>query len=61
MNSSTSSFRTELKVLGLVLLLVAVAEALFPLMGTRLSRDLREIDVLDQKLREGSRPRIAAP
>ncbi|MEI8372060.1 MAG: hypothetical protein WCJ35_04400 [Planctomycetota bacterium] len=53
MNSSTSSFRTELKVLGLVLLVVACAEAFFPLMGTRFSRDLKEIDVLDQKLRAG--------
>ena len=53
MNSSTSSFRTELKVLGLVLLVAAGAEAFFPLMGTRFSRDLKEISVLDQKLRAG--------
>ncbi|MGA2065596.1 MAG: hypothetical protein ABSG86_11530 [Thermoguttaceae bacterium] len=53
MNSSTSSFRTELRVLAVVLVAWTAAESFFPLMGTRFSRDLREIGGLHRKVRQG--------
>jgi len=53
MNSSTFSFRAELKVIALVVAVLAAAETVFPLYGTRLSSDLRQIEGLNQKLQQG--------
>jgi hypothetical protein len=53
MSSSTFSFRAELKVIALVVAAMAAAEAAFPLVETRLSSDLRQINELSQKLQQG--------
>jgi hypothetical protein len=53
MSSSTFSFRAELKVIALVAAVLAAAEAVFPLYGSRFSSDLRQIEGLNRNLQRG--------